>query len=119
MTDSNSSEFSDGIAQLFAGRGARFLIRRLSGDDDGEDEYLGGEGNRNGQQKCFQEVTEPQPIGQQLLHGGEFGRLGPVYGNIRSSTKRGTLEQKLRASELMPGTVVREDVARVSAPNVD
>lgn len=69
-------------------------------DDDEEDEYYRAFRN-SGHSLYFRKVTEPQEPGVQLIHSGEFGRVGP---KIKSRRKDLNIAKQLRsrASQARP-----------------
>lgn len=85
--------------------------------EDDEDGMFFGYGSTRqtaGQEeKWFPEVTKPNPAGEELLKGGEFGRLGPFKEMEKSPLSRRTLGQRLRSSRLRPTAFAKEDLARV------
>lgn len=84
-------------------------------DDDEDDTTWGYFGNtRSNDDSWFPKVTEPNPSGQELLQGGEFGRLGPLLDERTSGGRKKSLGQRLRASKLSPRSANRQDLARVS-----
>lgn len=121
MSASNGGTIPDEITQLLAQSGVRIVVREPEDEDEDEDEedtfgwgFGGTRRTPQAPQKWFDDVTDPVPAGKDLLQGGEFGRLGPLFESNKPQNKRKTTRQSLRASKLSPRRPVREDLTRVS-----
>ncbi len=89
----------------------RTLLQRSRGQISGPDEDEQTTMDRSPENKWFPVVTEPQEVGDELLRGGEFGRLGP-YLQTRESPYT-SLAKRFRDLRTRQGHFVREDLSRV------
>ncbi|KAK7063723.1 WD-repeats-region domain-containing protein [Favolaschia claudopus] len=83
-------------------------------EDDEEDEYYRAFRNTS-HNKYFEKVTEPQEAGVQLLHSGEFGRVGPKIKSRRNDLNIAK-QLRRRASQARP-RFYKEDYMSNLVPN--
>lgn len=122
----NGGSLPPEVTQLLARSGVRIVMRPPDDEDEEEpeepeddDPFGWGFGNTRTPApqttKWFDDVTEPAPVGEELLQSGEFGRLGPLLESKKPLSRQRTARQCLRASKMQRRAPMREDIGRVSA----
>ncbi|KAF8338165.1 uncharacterized protein EI90DRAFT_3041918 [Cantharellus anzutake] len=103
------------IRYLLQRGGGRTWYLEPGGATDPDDECEEERPTAVGSRRWFPQVTVPSKVGQRLLAGGEFGRLGPYLRSRESSNA--SLAKRVRDMRTSPGRFVREDLSRDLIPN--